>query len=151
MAIIDLLYELREELAFKDRRVAEEIAGILFERGGVIGSFVDDRLVGLCGYFLGDPGDDFIEKDVAFIYVAGIAEPYRCTRLFLNAYRFIFAHLRKFNVREIRLQAGVDNAYTNRLYARLFTEVGRTANRRGLPVIQYRHSFEEAAQRFTVA
>ena len=71
-AVVDFLFELRDELQFKERHMAEEIADILFEKGGLLASFAGDRIVCLCGYFLGDPANDFADDDVAFIYVRGV-------------------------------------------------------------------------------
>jgi len=146
-AMVDFVYELRDDLQINDRAVAEQIVQLVANHGGAFIGTLNGRVISCMGYFFGDPANDFAQKDLCFIYVAGITEEYRCSRVFLDAYRFAMSELSQFEFREVRCQAGMDNPYTNRIYSRLFKLHGTTVNRRGIPVNQYRLPFTEAVER----
>ena len=143
-SITDFLYSLKDELYLPDRQTAQAITNLVFEKGGVIAGYHESHLCAMLGYFRGEPDHGYVNKDIAFLYVAGIAKPYRLTRLFRHGLVFTVHGLQEARVREIRLQAEAVNAYTNRLYARFARPLSEDKNLRGIPVITYGSSIEEA-------
>ncbi len=148
-AMVDFLHSLGDELAIDKREVAEEMVRLLAAKGGALAGFADGSIVALVGYFKGDPSRQYEDEDVCFIYVSGIAQNYRLTRVFLDGYRALMQELASSGFTEIRCQASKENPYTNRLYSRLFRPDGETINRRGFPVNQYSLPFGLAAGKLT--
>jgi GNAT superfamily N-acetyltransferase len=136
-AIIDFLYTMKEEFLLPDRTAVEEIVNIMFEKGGIVGLYKDDCLVGFLGYFLGDPADDYADKAVGFLYIIGVSKPYRLTRVGHDLFHYTVRKFERMGLREIRLQAQESNPYTNRLYARFANPVGRSVTRRGARAVSY--------------
>ncbi len=143
-AVVDLVYSIKDELRLPDRATAEKVVNLCFEHGGIIGGYYGSQLVGMMGYFLGEPANDYRNKETAFMYVACIADEYRLSRLFRKGLLFTFREFRKMGLREIRLQAEANNPYTNRLYGRFAQPLGESKSLRGLPVITYGGTLDEA-------
>lgn len=143
-AIVDLLVSLKSELYLPDRQVAAEITNRCFTHGGVIGGYDVTRLGGMMGYFYGEPDQDFANKKIAFLYVAGICEAYRRTGMFRQGLVFGLNEMQKQGAQSIRLQAETSNLYTNSLYGRFATALREDKNLRGIPVITYGGSIEDA-------
>ena len=135
--IIDFLTAIGDELYLPDRQAAKKVADLCYEKGGFIAIYAGDVLCGVSGYFIGEPQCDFVNTDVAFMYVAGILPKYRRTRLFVTGLAFALAEFEKIGLRTFRLQAEAANPYTNRLYARFATLQGRSHSIRGVAVNCY--------------
>lgn len=139
--IVEFFWSLKEELRLKERSAADAIVPLLFDKGGIIGGFVNDehdrdkhegdRLVCAFGYFLGEPARDYANQEIGFIYIAGIAKAYRRARVFTNAIGFLATKLQAFDVSELRCHAGIDDPYTNKLYGRYGEQIATEPNRRG--------------------
>ena len=136
-ALIDLLWSMKDELFLPDRNAAAEIIELLFQNGGTFATYDNNRMIGLLGYFLGEPADDFANKDVAFIYVAGLAREYRMSRAFQHGLAFALKKLSEFGLSEARFHAAESDPFTNRLYARFASPVRKEKNRRGHSCILY--------------
>jgi hypothetical protein len=143
-AIIDLLFAVKDELYLPDRGVIQAITAKCFANGGVFGAYHGEQLCGMMGYFYGEPDQGFANKEVAFLYVAGILEPYRLTRMFWHGLLFALRHFQQAGVQEIRLQAEAANPYTNRLYGRFAQPLARGKSLRGKDVITYSGRIENA-------
>lgn len=143
-AIVDLVFSIKDELRLPDRETAEKVVNICFEHGGIIGGYYGSRLVGMMGYFRGEPVKDYENKETAFMYVACIADEFRLSRLFRKGLLYTFREFRKMGFREIRLQAEATNPYTNRLYGRFAQALEESKSLRGLPVITYGGTLDEA-------
>ena len=141
-AIGDFLWSMREDFRFSERRVVSEITDLLFEKGGVIGGYNDQGMVGMFGYFFGEPGRDYANKEVGFVYIAGLAKSVRRTGVFPGAVLFLAQALNTFGVRELRCHAAKNDIYTNRLYAKLGKPIGTEKNRRGDTCILYANAID---------
>ena len=142
--IVDFLFDIREELYLPDRKVCREIVQLCFAHGGVIAAYDGSLLVAMLGYFYGEPQCDYVNNDTAFMYVAGIREPYRLTRVFYKGLIFSLQQFQKAGARAIKLQAEAANPYTNKLYGRFARPIAKSKSLRGKEVITYSGSIEEA-------
>jgi len=142
--IVDFLFDIREELYLPDRPVCQGIVDLCFAHGGVIAGYDGSRLVAMLGYFYGEPQCDYINKETAFMYVAGIREPYRLTRVFYKGLIFSLQQFQKAGARAIKLQAEAANPYTNKLYGHFARPIARSKSLRGKDVITYSGSIEDA-------
>jgi hypothetical protein len=143
-AIVDLVFSIKDELRLPDRETAEKVVNTCFTHGGIIGGYYDSQLVGMMGYFRGEPGKDYQNKETAFMYVACITDEFRLSRLFRKGLLYTFREFRKMGLKEIRLQAEATNPYTNRLYGRFAKPLGESKSLRGLPVVTYGGTLDEA-------
>jgi hypothetical protein len=143
-AIVDLLFEIREELRLPDRQICQEIAGLCFAKGGVIAVYDGSLMVGMLGYFCGEPQFDYVNKETAFMYVAGIRDEYRLTRVFYKGLIFALQLFQKMGFKAIKLQAEATNPYTNKLYGRFAQPVAKSKSLRGKEVVTYGGSIEDA-------
>ena len=161
-AVVDLLFALREELMLPDRPTAAKVADRCFENGGVLGAYDQGRLVGMCGFFYGEPDREFRNKEVAFMYVAGILPAYRLSRVFRQGLIHTLQEFKRSGRCEIRLQARTTDPYTNRLYSRFATRLGEGKSLLGRSVTTYggsiddaltylRHGLRRASRRTTLA
>ena len=151
MTATNFLWSLKEEFLFTEQSAVEEITELLFEKGGVIGGYQAAEMVGLFGYLLGEPSRDFTNKDVGFIYVAGLAKPVRGTGVFRHGARSLLITLKALGVRELRCHAAEDNPFTNRLYARFGQPIAKEKNRRGINCILYANTIEAIIADFSRA
>ena len=141
--IANLLWSLRTELLLDSYSAAEKVIDVSFEKGGALGGYIDDELVAMLGYFLGDPADGFADKGVGFIYVTGIARQYQMGRLFLRGMAFTMPFFKSIGIHAIRCQASVHDPYTNRLYSRFAQKLGQSVSLNGKPAIQYGSSLDD--------
>ena len=135
--IINFLFSIRDELYFSERSVAEHIVSQLFTQGGAIVGEVDGEIAALSGYFLGEPSHHFANKEVGFVYVAGIARPYRGTAAFRTGLRFTVETFQSWGLREIRLHALAQDIRLNSLYSSFAQPIRKEENGRGLPCVLY--------------
>jgi hypothetical protein len=143
-AVTDVFFATQEALCLPDRATAAKITERLFARGHLLGGYHNSRLVGVLGYFLGDPQDDFASSDVLYLYVGAILPEYQLTRLFYHGLLFILNFYQGTAVTQLRLQAEKANPYTNKLYGRFAQPLAEGKSPRGVPVITYGGSIEEA-------
>lgn len=144
-AVVDLLFALKEELLLDDRSTAEDVADRCFENGGVFGAYDEGkRLIGMCGFFYGEPDHDFRNKDVVFMYVAGILPEYRLSRVFHHGLIEMLQAFKEDGHHEIRLQAQATNPYTNGLYSRFAAKVGEGRSHLGRSVNTYGGTIDNA-------
>ena len=135
--ISEFLFAMKEEFLLPDQAAVDDVIQVLFERGGIVGLYKDERLVGFIGYLLGDPAENYMDKKVGFLYIMGIARQYRLTRVGYDLFRHTMREFERLGLREIRLQAEATNLYTNRLYSRFAKPVGYALTRRGAKVMSY--------------
>ncbi len=143
-AVTDVFYANREALCLPDRTAAEKVTTLLFTKGQVLGGYHGDRLVGALGYFLGEPQHDFANNEVLFLYVGAILPAYQLTRLFYHGLLYILQLYQGTAVTQLKLQADAANPYTNKLYGRFAQPIAKEKSPRGVPVITYGGSIENA-------
>jgi hypothetical protein len=141
--IANFLWTMKDEFRFTEQRIIDEIIDLLFEKGGIFAGYQAETVVGMFGYFLGEPSRDYQNKDVGFIYIAGLAKRVRKTMAFRSGVQFTIETLRALNVREIRCHAALDDAYANGLYSRLGRPIGTDINRRGDTCILYASTIDD--------
>ena len=144
--IIDFLYSLKDELYFAERAVAEEITSLLFIHGGAIVGTVEDEIVVVGGYFLGEPAQNFANKEVGFIYVAGIAKPYRGTAVFRTGLQYLLKTFQMWGLKEIRMHALESDKRLNALYGSFANVIRKETNRRGLSCVLYGNTLDGVMQ-----
>ena len=142
-AVTDIFFANREALCLPDRPAAANVTELLFAKGYVIGGYHDDNMVGVLGYFLGEPQHDFANKNVLYLYVGAILPEYQLTRIFFHVLLFIVEMYQGTAVTQIRLQAESTNPYTNKLYGRFAQPLAREKSPRGVPVITYGAAIED--------
>ena len=119
------------------RQTIEEITELLFLHGGVLAGYKQGTMMAMLGYFLGEPAQNYANKEVGFIYLTALAPSVRLTRFFLKGIIFSMKTLQEMGVPEVRFHASADDRYTNRLYARFAQFIGQENNRRGYPCNLY--------------
>lgn len=148
-AIIDFLLANQEELHLDGKQSAKKVTDSLFEHGAVLASFdANNKMVAMLGFFIGDPNNNFADKETLFFYVAAIAREYRVTRLFFVGMKIILTKARYWGLTQFRMQAKFDDPYTNRLYGRMGKPLGLSHTLRGHQVMTYGGSIEELYQRY---
>lgn len=140
--IADFLHSICDELYFSERKFAVEITSLLFTHGGVIVGTVNNEIVSVVGYFLGDPARHYANKEIGFIYVAGLAKPYRGTAAFRTGLRFLMETFKTLGLQEIRLHALEQDDRLNSLYSRFAGPIRKEVNRRGFPCVLYGNRVE---------
>ena len=143
-AVVDMLFAIKEDLCIPDRASAHRIVDLCFSQGGVIGVYDDQLLCGMTGYFCGEPELEFANKEIAFLYVAGILPSHRLSRVFHTGLVFALKAFQENGCAEIRLQARASDPYTNGLYARFARRLGESRSIRGDKVITYGGTVKEA-------
>ena len=142
---VDFLFAHRDELALPDKTAVSHIINLLFDKGGILGAFDRQRrMQGMLGFFFGEPGQDYRNKETLFIYVTAIARPYRLTRLFRDGLTYALRQFQQMGMGEIRMQAQTANRYTNKLYGRFAHPLSEDTTLRGYPVITYGNTIEDA-------
>lgn len=146
LAVIDVYHEIRDELCLPDQTAVTKMVDLIFERGGVTGGYAgtEQKLVGALGYFLGDPGEQFADPTVLFLYVGAILPDYRGSRLFRGGLCYTLRRMSQVSVTRIRLQAETTNPFTNKLYSRFATPIGQGKSLRGRDVITYEATVGDA-------
>jgi hypothetical protein len=142
--IVDFLFDIREELYLPDRQVCQEIVDLCFAHGGVIAGYDGSQVVAMLGYFYGEPQCNYVNKETAFMYVAGIRKPYRLTLVFYKGLIFSLQQFQGTGVKAIKLQAEAANPYTNKLYGRFARPIAKSKSLRGKEVVTYGGSIEDA-------
>ena len=145
--IVDLFYSVREYLHVPDRETCQAVTELCFERGGVFGAYDGSLLVGAMGFFYGEPQCDHVNKEMVFMYVAGIRTEYHLSRVFLTGLRRVLLAFLAEGIQAIKLQAVANNPYTTRLYGRFAQPVARSRSLRGVETITYASSIEDALSR----
>lgn len=143
-AVTDLYFATKKELCLPDRDAAQKVTDLLFAKGHVVGAYHNDILVGALGYFLGEPKHKFANKELLYLYVAAILPRYRMTRIAHQVLLFTLQMHKGGRVQQIRLQAAADNPYTNKLYGRFAQPIAKGKSPRGVPVITYGGSIDDA-------
>jgi hypothetical protein len=146
-AIVDFLMSVKHELYLPDRDAIKQMMTMIFKQGGVVGAFCGGELVGMMGFFYGEPGQSYHNKNVVFLYVAAIDPAFRLSRLFHQGLRFALQEFEKMGKREIRLQAEAANPYTNKLYGRFAAFLYASKSLRGVPVNTYGGPIDTALNR----
>lgn len=119
-----------------------QIVQLIFEKGGAIVGYHDDELVAMVGYFIGEPSREYANKEVGFIYIAGLAKSHRLSRAMWSGLGFTFRHLQELGVQEFRCHAREGDPYTNRLYSHFANRLGEDVSLRGDPTILYGNTIE---------
>jgi hypothetical protein len=143
-AVTNLYFATKEALCLPNKAAAQKVTDLLFAKGHVIGGYHGDVLGGALGYFLGEPQYAYTNKEVLFLYVGAILPQYQLTRMFHQGLLFALQIHKGGRVKEIRLQAKADNLYTNKLYGRFAQPIAKEKSPRGVPVITYGGSIDDA-------
>jgi hypothetical protein len=147
--VTDVFYANRETLCLPDWETAEKVTTLLFAKGQVLGGYHAEKLIGALGYFLGEPQHDFSNNEVLFLYVGAILPTYQLTRLFHQGLLFTLQMYQGTAVTHLKLQADAANPYTNKLYGRFAQPIAKGKSPRGVPVITYGGSIEDAVAYLT--
>lgn len=142
--VSDFLYSIRDELYFAERHVAAEMTELLFTHGCVFTGVVNNEVVAVIGALLGEPAQAYANKEVGFIYVAGLAKPYRGTAAFRTGFRFVLEHFQTLGLQEVRFHALETDVRLNAIYSSFARPIGKELNRRGFSCILYGRSIEDA-------
>lgn len=142
--VTDVYFANKEELCLPDRAAAEQVTRLLFSNGYVVGGYHGTNLVGALGYFLGEPQHHYANNEILYLYVGAILPAYRLTRLFHDGLLFTLQLYQGTAVTHLKLQADAANPYTNKLYGRFAQPIARGKSPRGVPVITYSGSIEDA-------
>lgn len=142
LTIVEFLWSIRADLRLSERSDIWEITELLFEKGGVIVGYKNDQVIGVLGYFLGEPSRNYANKEVGFIYFTAIAKVHRMTRFFSQGLRFTMELFQEMGLQTVRFHAGEDDRYTNRLYSHFAKPVGKELNRRGHHCILYENTID---------
>ncbi|MEZ4677801.1 MAG: hypothetical protein R2932_26650 [Caldilineaceae bacterium] len=105
-AISDFLLTIGDELTIRDECEAAEMIALLFAKGGMLGAYREEQLIGVLGYFFGEPACDYANREIGFIYLAALAKPYRLSRVFQNALFYAFQFLRELGVQRCAFMHG---------------------------------------------
>ncbi|MCA9996529.1 MAG: hypothetical protein KDE56_12310 [Anaerolineales bacterium] len=142
---VSFLYQNKEELHLADETAVSQVVDLVFDKGGVFGGFDrQQQMQGMLGFFFGEPQQEYRNKEVLFMYVAAIAPSYRLTRMFHTALTTALHEFQKMGLEEIRLQAEDIDRYTNKLYGRFAQPISEDVTIRGIKVITYGGSIENA-------
>ena len=87
-AVNRFLWSLKDELFFTEKEAVEEVTQTLFQHGGILVAYQNDQMVALLGYLMGDPAKAYQNKDLGFLYVVGLAESVRRTRIMFDGLSF---------------------------------------------------------------
>lgn len=145
--LVDFLMTVKDELYLPDRAAVESMMALVFDQGGAVGVYCGQHLVGMMGFFYGEPAQSFANKEVVFLYVAAIDPAFRLSRVFHRGLKFALRELEKMGKTDIRLQAEAANPYTNKLYGRFASFLYASKSLRGVPVNTYGGSICHALNR----
>lgn len=143
-AIIKLIFALKDELYLVDETAVQNVLDLCFQKGGFIVGYRQKTPCAMMGYFWGEPRLNFANREVAFMYMAGILKPFRHTAVFLQGLSFGLQTFQAAGAREVRLQAEKANPYTNRLYRRFAKPLSSDRSLNGKEVITYGATIEAA-------
>lgn len=122
----------KDELYLPDRQSVQKIIDLVFEKGGVIAGFDEaNQIQAMFGFFIGDPDEEFVHKDMFFIYVAAISKSFRLSRTFLKGLNSIIFEGKRLKIDRFRMQAAIHDRYLNRLYSKISTHIGQSKTLRG--------------------
>ncbi|MEM7132526.1 MAG: hypothetical protein AAF702_39855 [Chloroflexota bacterium] len=144
-AVQNFLWSLKDDLFFTERETVEEITQTLFQEGGILVGTQYDEMVALLGYVYGNPAKDYQNKDVGFLYVVGLAESVRRTRIMLEGLHFVVRTFLARGTKTFRFHALETDKNINRMYSLLARPIGKERNRRGYPCNLYEATIEELA------
>jgi hypothetical protein len=145
--IIDFLMTVKDELYLPDRAAVESMMALVFDQGDAVCVYCGNQIVGMMGFFYGEPAQSFANKEVVFLYVAAIDPAFRLSRVFYKGLKFALRELENMGKTEIRLQAEAANPYTNKLYVRFASFMYASKSLRGVPVNTYGGSIRHALDR----
>ncbi|MFK7802214.1 MAG: hypothetical protein AB8G95_11320 [Anaerolineae bacterium] len=139
----------KKELYLPDDTAVQQVVDLAFEKGGVFAGFDQQKnMQSMMGFFFGDPTNDFVEKELAFMYVATIAKNYRLTRAFHVGLKQVLESFSEMGLSAIRMQARATDKYVNKLYGRFAQPLSTGFSLRGQPVITYGGSIDDALAYF---
>ncbi|MEM7028877.1 MAG: hypothetical protein AAF629_04745 [Chloroflexota bacterium] len=141
--IINFLEQVKDDFPDFNRQAIEQTTELLFQEGGTIAGYQQGELVGILGYLLGEPSQNYINKDVGYIFVTALLPAVRLTRLFREGLAFTMHTLQDLGIQQVRFHAAKTDRYTNRLYAHFAQCIGEEVNRRGIPCNLYAASIPD--------
>lgn len=147
--IASFLWQQRDELFLQDHQTAQKITDHLFAKGGAIAAFdPSGNIHGFIGFLFGDPQNEYRDPKTLFIYVAAISKSYRSSRIFIRGLMAIANQSKALGIEKFKMQASIDDAYNNRLYAKFATPLGESVNLRGYPVMSYGGNMSDVLSKF---
>lgn len=148
-AVTNFLMTQQQELLLENRAAAQKVTNLLFENGGILAGFdPQNEIVGMLGFFFGDPADGYTDKEILFFYVAAIAKPYRMSRLFYMGMLMIMNKGKEMKLDRFKMQANIHDPYINRLYGRMAQPLGQSKTLRGHPVMTYGGTISDLLARY---
>lgn len=144
-AVNNFLWSLKDDLYFTEKEAVEEVTQTLFQHGGILVAHQNDQMVALLGYLLGDPAKAYQNKDLGFLYVVGLAESVRRTRIMFEGLSFAVQLFVSKGIKTFRFHALETDQYVNRMYSLMARQIGKENNRRGYPCNLYEARIEELA------
>lgn len=142
-AVNRFLWSLKDDLFFTEKEAVEEVTQTLFQHGGILVAYQDGQMVALLGYLMGDPTKAYQNKDLGFLYVVGLAESVRRTRIMFEGLSFAVQIFVSKGIETFRFHALETDQNVNRMYSLLARPIGKEPNRRGLPCNLYEASIKE--------
>lgn len=127
-----------------DEDSIKKAMSLAFEKGKVyIAEKTPGVSLGLIGYTIGDPDEQYSDSTVAFVLFTLIKPDNRQTMAFIQGFTLIMQFLQASGIREMRLKALKSNPYTNRLYSKFAKRKAEVLNMKGLPCILYTADISE--------
>ena len=142
--ISDFLYSIRDELYFSKRQVATDMTKLLFQRGCVVIGIANQKIVAVIGVLFGEPAKSYANREVGFIYVAGLEKSHRGTSAFQTGLRFVLERLQMIGLEEIRFHALETDVRLNAIYSSFTKPIGKENNQRGFSCVLYGRTIKEA-------
>ena len=147
--LIRFLMTQRDELLLDGETAVQTVIDRLFDHGGILAAFTpQNEVVGLIGFFFGDPNHNFENKEMLFLYVAAISQRYRLSRLFFKGMMLVMRKGKEMRMTHFQMQANVHDPYVNKLYGRMGKPLFESKTLRGHPVMTYGGSIEELIGRY---
>lgn len=135
--VVDFLMSLGEELYLGERRVAEEIVARLFAHGFMSIGEKGKQVVAMSGVLLGEPAKDYVNREVGFIYVAGLAKRYRGQGVFQVGLEFLIEEMVARGLERFRLHVLMTDKRLQGIYGRFARPLREELNPRGMACILY--------------
>lgn len=119
------------------------------ERGKILIAERQTEPIGLVGYLLGEPSQNYSNPSIGYIYLAVVHPEYRNKPTIVKELlRRITAEMDSDGVREVRFKAFKDNNYTNELYSKLAKPIGEEHNTQGKLCVLYGVDLQKWKERF---
>lgn len=141
--IIRFLESVKADFDNFDRQAVTEMTQLLYQHGGIIGGYKQQEMIGMLGYFLGEPSRNYRNKEVGFVYITALAQKVRRTGVARQGLWFTMQTMQGIGIERVRFHARKTDPYTNGLYSHFARCIGEEQNRRGYTCNLYEASVSE--------